>query len=243
MISINGKFGTLQVAVVRLALLIMAVVIAPDSIRATTLIAQNLAQLSETAESAFVVLINDVTATTSETGSCDLVTGTVVNPVFGEVQTSQVISWKQLRLGRTTALPGMPRYQVGREYLIFLSGKGGKTGYQSPMGLGQGAFSIKRNPATGAALAQNAFNNRSLSAGLDIGAAASAMVATDTKARGLGPAAREAEAEKIKMRLQRGPQNSLDAIMGAAKFFHAQKRNGRTPSQDYRTSAPVQILR
>jgi hypothetical protein len=241
MITYKQKYRESRFLIYRIAMIVMAS-FTVYAATATTLISQNLAQLSENAESAFVIQISDLSATTTETGSYDEVTGTVIEPVFGNVQTSQVISWKQFRFGRAQALPGMPQYKVGQEYLIFLSGKGIKTGYQSPMGMGQGVFTIRRNPKTSAAVARNAFGNNTLSAGLDIGAAARDMVVIDPKARSLTPAERQAEIENLKLKLRGAPQNSLGVIKRAARFFHSQKERGQKPSRDYRTTQPVRLL-
>lgn len=216
----------------------------PDAAMATTVVSQNLAQLSETAGSAFVVRIDDVQATTTEKGSCDIVSGVVTEPVFGDVQTSQSISWKQFRLGRGVGLPGMPKYEPRTEYLVFLSGKATSTGFQAPMGLGQGAFVVRRDPKTGAALVRNAFGNSTLATGLDVDAVASDMAAGEGKSRGLS--SRQIDAEKARLRMQlkgRSMGNSLDALKQAAQFFHGKKKSGELPSEDYRTSAPVRPFR
>lgn len=211
---------------------------------ATTLIATNLANLSETAESAFIVKIESFETSTSADGrSFDVVTGTVVEPVFGDVKTSDTVSWNQFKIGRAVALPAMPQYAVGKEYLVFLSGKGKGPGYQAPIGLGQGVFSIVRNPQTGAAAARNVYMNSTLTAGLDLGQAAEKMAARESRVRGMDKAAEQAEAAKLKAQLSpRGAGVSLEALKKAAQFFHEEKRRGGKPSQDFATTAPRRML-
>lgn len=230
-------------AILATALCLTLTIISTLSATAMTMVATNLAQLSETAESAFVIRIDSIETTASQGRPCDQITGTIVEPIFGNVQTSQTKSWNQFRLGPGLGLPGMPEYEVGKEYLLFLSGKGPGPGFQSPVGMGQGAFSVMRNPQTGAVAVRNAFMNRTLGAGLDLNAAANDMVAGDARVRGMSPNQRKSEADKLKMQLRSGPQNSLGAIKQAARFFHDQKVKGNKPSQDYRTSAPLQVLR
>ncbi len=211
---------------------------------ATTMIAANLAQLSENAESAFVIKIESVETTTTSIGqSVDVVSGTVIEPVFGDVKTSQAISWNQFRLGKNVMLPAMPVYEPGKEYLIFLTGKGPGTGLQAPVGLGQGMFAITRNPETGKAMARNTYMNRSLLVGLNVDEVAEDMVEQNPKQRSM-PAAQKAEVvNKTKAQLRGRTSQSLDTLKEAARFLHEKKKAGRTPSLDYRTTAPAQIIR
>ncbi len=210
---------------------------------AMTMVSTNLAQLSEIAESAFVIRIDSVVTTTSQGRPCDQVTGTIVEPIFGDVQTSESISWNQFKLGPGVKLAGMPDYELGKEYLIFLSGKGTGPGFQAPVGMGQGAFSVMRNPKTGTVAVRNAFLNRTLAAGLNLSAAADDMVARDVQTRGMSAGQRKLETDKLETQLRPGPQNSLGAIKRAARFFHDQKVKGKKPSEDYRTTTPVQVVR
>jgi hypothetical protein len=209
----------------------------------TTIVSTNLAELSELADDAFVVHIDNMETSTSGNRSFDIVTATVVEPVFGDKQASETVTWRQFRFGRSVPLPAMPTYQTGKEYLIFLSGPGTGPGYQMPVGLGQGAFTITRNPQTGAAIARNAYMNSTLNAGLNVDAAAEAMAAREGKARGLNKAAQEAEAAKLKTQLSsRGAGINLEALKTSARFFHEEKQRGAKPSRDYKTTAPVRML-
>ena len=45
--------------------------------------------------------------------------------------------------GTITRIPGMPRYTVGEEVVIFLHGESAR-GFTSPVGLGQGMFRVNR---------------------------------------------------------------------------------------------------
>lgn len=226
------------------ALVALFMAIAPVPAPATTMVATNLAQLSEAAESAFVVRIQSTETTTTADGtSHDVITGTVIEPVFGNVKTSQTISWNQFRLGKNVPVPSMPAYEAGKEYLVFLAGKGPGTGLQAPIGLGQGVFLITRNPRTGAASARNAYMNATVARGLNVEKAAQDMVEHDPKTRALPAQQKSAEVNKLKMQLMgRGGQN-LESFKSAAQFFHSRKQSGASPSMDYRTTAPVQLMR
>jgi len=209
---------------------------------ATTMIAFNLAQLSISAEEAFVIRIDSVETTTSNNKSVDLISGTIIDPVFGNIRTSETKTWTQARLNSSLMLPAIPKYEVGKEYLIFLAGPGPKTGFQSPMALGQGTFSIIRNPTTGAAIARNAYNNTTLAAGLDIEAVAEDMLEKSPGIRAMTPAQRADEVQKKKMQLRGGPATSLQTLKEAAQFFRQRKSLGNNPALDYLTTMPVRTL-
>jgi len=51
--------------------------------------------------------------------------------------------------GRRMVVPGMPSYESGDEVFLFLTAPS-KRGWRMPVGLSQGSFRIRRNPATGA---------------------------------------------------------------------------------------------
>lgn len=225
-------------------LLCVAILISASFAKATTMIPANLAQLSEAAESAFVIKIESIETTSTSAGEfSDIISGTVVEPVFGDVKTSQALSWRQFRLSRGAAVPSMPSYEVGKEYLIFLTGKGPGTGYQAPVGLGQGAFLITRNPQTGAAMARNSYMNSALLRGLNVDKVAEDIVDQDPKKRAMPAAQKTAEIDKAKAKLRgRGPQ-ALESLKETARFFHTQRKAGRSPSLDYRTTAPAQLVR
>lgn len=224
------------------AALVYTCVITP--VTATTLIASNLAKMSETAEAAFIVRIDSFeTSHSADSQAFDVVTGTVVEPVFGNVKTSETVTWNQFKFGRNVPLPAMPEYEPGREYLVFLSGKGTGPGFKAPIGLGQGVFAIVRNPQTGAAIARNVYMNSTLTAGLDVERAADAIAARQSRARGHGPVQQKAEAARLKSQLRsRGSGISLDALKQAARFFNAEKQRGAKPSQEYKTTAPARML-
>ncbi len=214
------------------------------SVSATTLLPTNLANISETAESAFVVRIDSFETSHSADGrSFDVVTGTVIEPVFGERKTSETVTWNQFKFSKNVRMPAMPAYEAGEEYLVFLSGQGTGPGYQAPVGLGQGLFKILRNPETGAAMARNAYMNSTLTAGLDVEAASNEVVARESRTRGFDAARQKAEAAKLQSELRsRGAGVNLDAIKKTARFFHQQKQRGARPSVDFRTTSPVRML-
>lgn len=214
----------------------------PDGSNATTIVSTNLAQLSETAEKAFVVRIDSVVVGKHKGQPCDVITGLVTDTVFGNVATSDVITWHQFRFSPRVALPAMPAYQTGKEYLIFLSGPGTGAGLRSPIGLGQGAFLVGRNAATGAATIQNQYRNATLTRGLDITKVAEAMTDGDAVTRGLNAEARQDELNRKAKQLTVSPYMSLDGIKQAARFFHERKTGGSVPSSDFRTSVPRTLM-
>jgi hypothetical protein len=50
--------------------------------------------------------------------------------------------------GTITRIPGMPRYSVGEEVVIFLHGESAR-GFTSPVGMGQGTFRVNRGQGAG----------------------------------------------------------------------------------------------
>lgn len=213
------------------------------SAAATSVIAMNLAQVSETAESAFVIQITDVETTRGPKGAYDLISGTITDPIFGNVTTSQTLSWKQFRPGIAMPLEGVPSFTPGKEYVVFLSGKGRGTDFQLPVGLAQGAFDVLRNKATGAAMVRNGFGNATLASGLNVSAVAEDMVSQNPRTRALNSTARIGEQMRLKEQLRPRPSgNSLETLKSAAQFFHDQKKRGRLASREYVTSSPLRLM-
>lgn len=225
--------------------LILALIIIcslPHTISATSVLPQNLAQLSENAESAFVIRIESIETSTSQNRHFDIITGIITEPVFGNVTTSQTISWQQFRFSQRASLAGMPRYQPGREYLIFLSGTGRGTPFQMPVGLQQGAFEILRNPTTGAALARNAIGNISLTTGLDVNTVARDIATQQVQTRTISPADQTAREATLKRQLRPHPSGaSLETLKQAARHFHQQKQTGRSPAIHYHTTTTATL--
>jgi len=178
---------------------------------ATTMVSTNLAQLSELAEEAFVLRIDSVETSTAEGRNFDVVSGVVTEIVFGDKQTSEPVSWKQFKISANVKLPGMPQYEPGKEYLVFLSGPGKGTGFQSPIGLGQGMFKVKRLP-DGRASVQNGFMNSTVFRSLNTDKLIQDMAAANSRARGANP---QVEAQKLKASLRPGPAIGLDAVKEA----------------------------
>lgn len=208
---------------------------------ATTMVSMNIAQLSDNAESAFVVQIQSVETSETNGRACDAITGIATDVFFGDLKTSEVVTWRQFKLGNTLSLPGMPQYEIGKEYLIFLSGPGTGMGFKSPVGLGQGAFSITRDPETGLASARNAYMNATLARGMNLEMAVSEIVASDAKGRNLSGEAQQQEIQRLTFQLNGSPNASLEALKKAARFFHSQKVKGRNVSQDYRSTTTLHL--
>lgn len=204
---------------------------------ATTVLPLNLAQISEQAQSAFVLKIESTETQTSGSRSYDLIKGTVVEPVFGDVRTSQAISWKQFRFAKDRPMMGMPTYKTGHEYLIFLSGPASQTGFQMPMGLEQGVFDVLRNQRTGAARVRNSSGNAWLTRNLNMEAVANDVAAREARMRGFSATARRERAAEVKQRLRpTRAGNSLDVIKEAARLFHEKKMQGTKASREYLTT-------
>lgn len=204
---------------------------------ATTMVSTNLAQLSELAQDAFVLRIDSVETSTAEGRNFDIVSGVVTENVFGDKQTSEPVSWNQFKISANVKLPGMPQYEPGKEYLVFLSGPGKGTGFQSPIGLGQGMFKVKRLP-DGRASVQNGFMNSTVFRSLNTDKIIQDMAAAKSRTRGANP---QVEAQKLKASLRPGPAIGLDAVKEAAQFLHEKKQQGAHPAKDYLTTAPVML--
>lgn len=226
---------TLQITI--RGLVTMLCLLSTALIHATTVLPLNLAQISEQAESAFVVKIESTQTQTSGTRSYDLIQGTVIEPVFGNVRTSQPISWKQFRFAKDRPMMGMPTYKEGQEYLIFLSGPASRTGFQIPMGLEQGAFDVVRNPKNGTTRVKNNSGNAWLTRNLNVEKLTSDLASREVRTRGLNPTAKRERAAELKQRLRpTRAGNSLDVIKEAARLFHEKKTRGLKASQEYLTT-------
>lgn len=204
---------------------------------ATTVLPVNLARMTELAGVAYVVRVDSVETTQSGKYTVDLVRGEVTEPVIGDARTSQTVQWQQLRFSRAMMIPGMPEFEPGREYLVFLSNKAAETGCQIPVGLQQGAFDVIRGPG-GAALVRNELGNATIAVGLDVPRVARDMAALEMVTRGRSAASTEARQVQLDTMLR--PQaagNSLAAIKDAAQFFDRKKRLRQSPASDYSTTA------
>lgn len=210
---------------------------------ATTMVPTNIAMLSEIAESVFVVKIESVETLTSGSRAYDKIRGIVTEPVAGDRNTSDTVEWNQFRIARNMPVPAMPTYEAGKEYLIFLTGKGPGTGYQSPVGLGQGAFAVTRHPQTGAIMVRNAYNNSTLTSGLNVDRAANDMVDENPQTRSLRGTARTTEVNKARLQMQARGGNNFEGLKDAVQFFHQKAKRGQSPARDYFTSTPVQLIR
>jgi len=76
------------------------------------------------------------------------------------------------------AVIGMPRYQEGGKYLLFLLPES-EIGLTSPVGLFQGAFQIAEDPETGEVQATNGYNNLGLFKDMESGAGVLGLAAEE----------------------------------------------------------------
>lgn len=146
-----------------IGLAVFFVFISLQSAQATKLVHRNVAELATLADRIFVgvcasieaknisiaghsLLITEYTFTVSRTMK-GISGSTVVFRQFGPAQ-------------GTGSIVGMPTYEQGKQYLLFL-GKDSEFGLTSPIGFGQGAFLVFHDDS-GAPRAINAFGNRGL---------------------------------------------------------------------------------
>lgn len=135
----------------------------------TTVLPTNLAKIVKYTEKGFVCTIESVEVTLTEKGWAERVSAKVSEGVVGKVKKGDSIEWYQARFGEKAPIAGMPQYEAGGEYLIFLSARAGSSIFQSPFALGQGCFTITRDAETGAVFARNEMQNENLMLNLDRG--------------------------------------------------------------------------
>jgi hypothetical protein len=190
--------------------------------RATSLVPLNLARIVEGAESAFVGEVVEAKAVQAPGGWAERISVRVSEPVFGQVEAGQVVSWLQFRFDGRTRLPGMPLYREGAEYLVFLTGKGRGTEFQLACGLGQGSFQVHRGE-DGQAWARNEFRNANLWRGLDAGKVAEASAQRDPAFRALPPEQKALRVGRIRDGMLRSRQGAsgLGELAEAARTLKA----------------------
>lgn len=210
---------------------------------ATSMVPVNLAQIVELTHVGFVGKIESVEVIITAEGGGEKVTATVSEPVLGKVGTGDKISWVQFRQSESVRLPGMPKYAVGEEHLVFLLNKAPGSQYQSAAGLGQGSFRIHRDKSTGQAYARNGFMNQSLFSNLDVDAVATAVVDSNTASKALDATGRTASIAKTKsaMLARNAGSSNLGNLVGTAKALKSQ--GGSKPSQKFAGSGPKHDLK
>lgn len=126
------------------------------------------------------------------------------------VKTGETLVFRQVqtRQGRLRGIPGVPTYGKGEELILFLAGDS-QYGLTSPIGLEQGAFTLKKTPH--GLMAVNSTRNRNLAFGLD-----------KSKASGMGLSQADLGL------LQKGDEIPVKSFLSVVrKIDHAQANNGR----------------
>jgi len=137
--------------------------------QAMTVAPVNLEHLVDHAERAFVCTVDASDIVEVAEGRLgERITVTVSRPVLGEVSAQEKLSWMQYRSAQAKPLAGMPQYETGVSYLVFLSAAASGSPYQSPVAMGQGVFRVSEDKATGTVSAANQYNNEYLWARVDM---------------------------------------------------------------------------
>ena len=212
---------------------------------ATSLRPINLAETVDLAKTAFVGHITNIQLVQTRIGAGEQITANILRPVFGVPETSSTAVWIQFRPGAGGArLAGMPQFQIGKDYLIYLSGRSGNSPYSAPIGFGYGSFLIHKSQKSSATLAQNEFHNWTLYRNLDTGALSRAMVARDSRTRALPVARQEAAARSKEAGLRMGSAGAanLDALIEASQTMKALNDSGSSASKVFFTKAKPEPL-
>ncbi|MEO8376986.1 MAG: hypothetical protein ABI579_04885 [Candidatus Sumerlaeota bacterium] len=168
-----------RIGAVLLAMIFALTISSP--ILATTVAPTNLAKIIKYTENGFVGTVKSVEVVQTDNGWADKVTAEIGQNVLGTAQGGQTIVWYQARMSEKFPIAGMPKYEIGGEYLIFLAGRGRGTDFQAPYALGQGCFKVTRG-ADGSVSAKNENGNTNLMRGLDAKKVADTVRARSTKA-------------------------------------------------------------
>jgi hypothetical protein len=187
------------------ALAAILLVPAPES-GATTVMPANLAELTDNAGKAFVGTVTSQEVVAVGEGWGERITAEVHEAILGTTADAKV-TWTQYRMGEQTRMAGMPEYEVGRTYLIFLNAPAANSPYTAPTNLGQGVF-VVTSGSSGAVRARNQFNNAHLYAGLEL--------------KQLGPAAApQRAAVKLKGGTTVGAQTELATLVAQTRALDA----------------------
>lgn len=186
---------------------------------ALTMVPVNLGLMVEYTDKAFVGKAVSMQPVETSQGWADEVTFQVTEPVIGKVTAGETVTWLQRRSGEQVPMPGMPRYEGGQEYMIFLAGKAPDSQLQAPYALGQGTFRVHRDRSTGAVYARNEFENASLFQGVDTEALATAIEDAKPATAKLAPAekAKRARSTHSKLHSLRAGAVDLQTLKDAAK--------------------------
>jgi hypothetical protein len=201
---------------------------------AVTMVPINLAQIVELSDKAFVGTVASVKVVKTENRWADEITVKVTEPVLGAVQAGDTVTWQQFRTNENIRLPGVPQYQEGGEYLVFLAGKATPRGFQAAVGLGQGSFRVHRNTQTGQALARNEFMNAQLFEGLDTDLVAGAVVDQEPAAKSPSQEPRAQKVKRVGVTLanRQAGASDLPSLVAAAKAMKANPK----PSEAFRAA-------
>lgn len=156
----------------RIALGVLAAVVAgwtSPSLLGTTLRFVNLEEMTLSSQRIFVGTCLNRTRGEDPRGiPYTLYTFEITNSIAG-IRSASHVTFKQFgfyepaqgdsRVRRFGAIAGMPSYEPGQSYLLFL-GPESRLGFSGPVGLGQGVFAIRREGTE--TMAVNAVGNRNL---------------------------------------------------------------------------------
>lgn len=146
---------------------------AVSSVWATTVRPLSLQQITTNAKTVFYGKCLKVQPIESASPGIPAVEYTfVVKQAIKGVSEGQTFVFRQVRSGGNgvAGIPGVPEYQPGQEYILFLHGKSAR-GLTSPVGLQQGTFKMVKT-GDGKTGLMNLLNNRNLTYGLSDTAAA-----------------------------------------------------------------------
>lgn len=204
---------------------------------ALTMAPINLGQIVEHTEKGFEGEAVSVEVVKVGNEWADKVTFKIIDPIIGAIQAGENVTWFQLRGGEQFPLAGMPQYEPGKSYVVFLAGKAPGSQLQAPIGLGQGSFQVHVNIQTGEKLARNEFENTSLFENVDM------QSLTADIAAGLNSATRSttgsqpsATALEVQSNLSGGPAGATNllTLKKAAKAFKAKPN----PAGAYKMAGP-----
>lgn len=144
---------------------------------AITTIEANLAQIVQYTDQAFVGTVTASEVVQLDNGRwAERITVPVSEGVLGDADAGEAVTWHQARPNQYAAYCGMPQFQVGQDYLVFLGASAPGSQFTAPVALGQGAFVVTTNE-NGVQVARNGYGNGNLFNGVDVQALSSAAAA------------------------------------------------------------------
>jgi hypothetical protein len=201
----------------------------------------NLGLIVQYTESGFVGKAVSTTQVQTSQGWADEIVFEVTDPIIGKLHKNEKVTWRQVKSGNSLPLAGMPSYQPGAEYVIFLTAKAPGSELQAPMALGQGTFSVSRDEK-GAAFARNDFQNASLLQDMDVDALSEAIVDDNSGGLPLQASDRAKKVVEVKSRLQNRQAEGTDlgTLKDAAKTL---KKSGAAQTKFARKGGtPAAVL-